>query len=144
MEILQGFSVFLRNICRHQPDIGIPNVEDDWDNELQPRNGLSKMVQKNHAKDTIRKAFIGRLFTKTGGWRVYSFDRLKVKFPSNNVVQIHAAIGIGGSGFGSYLIRAQMKAKKPNSAFVESAIDNDGESKGLSRPVPGFGETIHE
>ena len=93
--------------------------------ELVSRGGLPNFFTKATQGKTVRVAYLGGSITAQEGWRVYSFEWMKERFPKANFVEINASIGGTGSDFGVFRLNDHVLEFKPDLVFVEFAV-NDG------------------
>ena len=93
--------------------------------ELNQRKGVPNFLEKALRGDSIKVAYFGGSITAQNGWRVYSLDWFKQRFPKARFSEINAAIGGTGSDFGAFRIHDQVLKFKPDLVFVEFAV-NDG------------------
>lgn len=99
------------------------------ENELVIRGGLQDFVQKAKSGEDIRIAYLGGSITEARGWRDYSFDFFKERFPHANFRQIKAAIGGTGSEFGAYRLKEHVLQHQPDLVFIEFAVNDNSESE---------------
>jgi hypothetical protein len=92
--------------------------------ELKARGGLPNFFSKIAKGDSIKVAYLGGSITAQDGWRVYSLDWMKQRFPKAGFSEINATIGGTGSDFGVFRLRDQVLKFKPDLVFVEFA-END-------------------
>jgi hypothetical protein len=94
--------------------------------ELRVRGGLPNYFSKIQKGESIRVAYLGGSITAQSGWRVYSLEWMKEKFPQAKFEEIHAAIGGTGSNFGVFRLHEHVLQFKPDLLFVEFAVNDDG------------------
>ncbi|MCG6188601.1 SGNH/GDSL hydrolase family protein [Maribellus maritimus] len=94
--------------------------------ELNARGGLPNYFSKIQKGKSIRVAYLGGSITAQAGWRVYSLEWMKEKFPLAKFEEIHAAIGGTGSNFGVFRLHEHVLRFKPDLLFVEFAVNDDG------------------
>lgn len=98
-------------------------------NTFQARKGLSNFFTKIEKGDTVRVAYLGGSITAQQGWRVYSLEWFRQRFPKAHFVEINAAIGGTGSDFGAFRLKSQVLEMKPDLLFVEFAVNDSGTSE---------------
>jgi len=92
--------------------------------ELKARGGLPNFFSKIAKGDSIKVAYLGGSITAQDGWRVYSLNWMRQRFPKAGFSEINATIGGTGSDFGVFRLRDQVLKFKPDLIFVEFA-END-------------------
>lgn len=103
------------------------------------RNGLPNFFNKALNGDSIKVAYLGGSITAQNGWRIYSLDWFKQRFPKTVFSEINAAIGGTGSDFGVFRLKDHVLKFNPDLIFVEFAV-NDGNtpSKKIIRSIEGI------
>ncbi|OFY01458.1 MAG: hypothetical protein A2W90_10615 [Bacteroidetes bacterium GWF2_42_66] len=96
--------------------------------EFKERDGLPNFFTKAFRGNPITVAYLGGSITAQNGWRVYSLEWFKHRFPQATFAEINAAIGGTGSKFGVFRLQEQILNYKPDLVFVEFAV-NDGSEK---------------
>lgn len=94
--------------------------------ELHVRNGLPNFFNKVQKGESIKVAYLGGSITAQPGWRVYSLDWMKEKFPQAKFEEINAAIGGTGSNFGVFRLHEHVLQFNPDLLFVEFAVNDGG------------------
>jgi hypothetical protein len=92
--------------------------------ELNPRGGLPHFFEKASQGGPLKVAYLGGSITAQNGWRVYSFDWLKERFPKAKFTEVNAAIGGTGSDFGVFRLRDHMLKFNPDLVFIEFAVND--------------------
>jgi len=90
------------------------------------RDGLPNIRLSLQNKDTVRVAYFGGSITAQKGWRIYSQEWLKAKYPQSEIVEIDAAIGGCGSDFGVFRLKEHALRFDPDLVFVEFAVNDGG------------------
>lgn len=107
--------------------------------ELKIRKGLNNFFTKANSADSIRIAYLGGSITAQNGWRVYSLDWFKQRFPKATFTEINAAIGGTGSDFGVFRLKDHVLKFNPDLVFVEFAVNDDGmPSEKVARSMEGI------
>lgn len=136
--------VFIWVICFFGlPYITIGQTKDDSGKkkiqELKIRNGLPNFFAKTLHGDSIKVAYLGGSITAQDGWRVYSFNWFKQRFPKAAFSEINAAIGGTGSDFGVFRLHDQVLRFNPDLVFVEFAVnDSNSPSEKIIRSMEGI------
>ena len=93
------------------------NFTTAWDKtaEFEYPAGYSK-------DDVLNVAFFGGSITAMDGWRVYTTDWIKKKFPNANCY--NASIGGTGSQYGWTRLNKDVISKNPDIVFVEFAVND--------------------
>lgn len=108
-------------------------------NELNIRGGLPIFFAKALKGDSVKVAYLGGSITAQSGWRVYSLNWFKQRFPKANFFEINAAIGGTGSNFGVFRLHEHVLKFKPDLVFVEFAVNDDGASEEkITRSMEGI------
>jgi len=108
-------------------------------NELNIRGGLPNFFAKALKGDSLRVAYLGGSITAQAGWRVYSLNWFKQRFPKAVFTEINAAIGGTGSNFGVFRLHEHVLKFKPDLVFVEFAVNDDGApEKKITRSMEGI------
>ncbi|MDX9881029.1 MAG: SGNH/GDSL hydrolase family protein [Prolixibacteraceae bacterium] len=94
--------------------------------EFYERGGLPNFFEKAMHGDSIKVAYLGGSITAQNGWRVYSLDWFKQRFPKAVFTEINAAIGGTGSDFGVFRLHDHVLKFKPDFVFVEFAVNDGG------------------
>jgi lysophospholipase L1-like esterase len=94
--------------------------------EFYERGGLPSFFEKAIHGDSIKVAYLGGSITAQNGWRVYSLEWFKQRFPKATFTEINAAIGGTGSDFGVFRLRDQVLKFRPDFVFVEFAVNDGG------------------
>lgn len=125
--------------------VASPNNDKGKLYELNGRGGLPNFFAKALKGDSIKVAYLGGSITAQKGWRVYSLDWFKQRFPKAVFTEINAAIGGTGSDFGVFRIKEHVLQYKPDLVFVEFAA-NDGNtpSEKITRSMEGIVRQIWE
>ena len=110
--------------------------------EFTRRTGLPNVLRKIASGGPVRVAYLGGSITEQAGWRVYSLEYLRRRFPDVAFEEIQAAIGGTNSQFGAYRLGKDVLAHRPDLMFVEFAT-NDG-SVDRSRDVEGIVRSFFE
>lgn len=92
--------------------------------EFHMRAGLPNYFAKVFNGEPVNVAYLGGSITAQPGWRVYSLDWMKEKFPEVRFKEINAAIGGTGSDFGVFRLNDHVLAHKPDLVFVEFAVND--------------------
>lgn len=92
--------------------------------ELKVRKGLPNFFSKISHKDTIRIAYFGGSITERDGWRTFSLEWFKKRFPKVEIIEINAAIGGTGSEFGAFRLYNHVLKYNPDLVFVEFAVND--------------------
>lgn len=107
--------------------------------EITLRGGLPNVFEKALHGDSIKVAYLGGSITAQDGWRVYSLEWFKQRFPKSKFTEINAAIGGTGSDFGVFRLRDHVLKFKPDFVFVEFAVNDDGApSEKIVRSMEGI------
>lgn len=128
---------------------GVPRVEwrDEWspDASLGPslqayevtaRKGLGNFYAKCVPGATVRVAFFGGSITEADGWKTFTMENLRRRFPGTKFELIDAALGGTGSDYGVYRLAKDVLPYKPDLMFVEF-LTNDGDANRL-RAIEGY------
>ena len=108
-------------------------------NELNIRGGLPNFFAKALKGDSVKVAYLGGSITAQAGWRVYSMNWFKQRFPKAKFAEINAAIGGTGSSFGVFRLHEHVLKFRPDLVFVEFAVNDDGASEGkITRSMEGI------
>jgi len=94
--------------------------------ELNTRGGLPNFFAKAMRGDPIKVAYLGGSITAQNGWRAYSLEGFKQRFPKAVFTEINAAIGGTGSNFGVFRLQDHVLKFRPDLVFVEFAVNDDG------------------
>jgi len=107
--------------------------------ELSIRGGVPNFFMKGLKGDSVKVAYLGGSITAQNGWRVYSLEWFKHRFPKASFTAINAAIGGTGSTFGVFRLNDQVMKFHPDLVFVEFAV-NDGSapSEKIIRSMEGI------
>lgn len=112
-------------------------------NELNIRGGLPNFFAKAIKGDSVKVAYLGGSITAQAGWRVYSLNWFRQRFPEAKISEINAAIGGTGSNFGVFRLQEHVLKLKPDLVFVEFAVNDDGASEGkITRSMEGIVQQI--
>lgn len=95
-------------------------------NEFKIRNGLPNFFSKAIKGDSIKVAYLGGSITAQNGWRIYSLDWFRQRFPKSKFTEINAAIGGTGSDLGVFRIHEHVLKFNPDLVFIEFAVNDDG------------------
>lgn len=107
--------------------------------ELKERGGLNNFFVKTIRGDSLKVAYLGGSITAQNGWRVYSLDWFKQRFPKATFTEINAAIPGTGSDFGVFRLKDQVLKFNPDLVFVEFAVNDDGmPSEKVARSMEGI------
>ena len=93
--------------------------------ELNLRGGLPHFFEKAARSDSLTVAYLGGSITAQNGWRKYSFDWFKDRFPKVIFSEINAAIGGTGSDFGAFRLHEHVLKFNPDLVFIEFAVNDD-------------------
>lgn len=108
-------------------------------NELNVRVGLPNFFAKALKGDSVKVAYLGGSITAQAGWRVYSLNWFKQRFPKAVFSEINAAIGGTGSNFGVFRLHEHVLKFKPDLVFVEFVVNDDGASEEkITRSMEGI------
>ncbi|MBX2921458.1 MAG: hypothetical protein KF746_04625 [Chitinophagaceae bacterium] len=115
------------------------NEEGNGYRELNARGGLSNFFRKATRGDSVKVAYLGGSITAQNGWRVYSLDWFKQRFPKAAFTEINAAIGGTGSDFGVFRLNDQVLKFDPDLVFVEFAVnDRNTPAEKITRSMEGI------
>lgn len=92
---------------------------------LTERGGLPNFFSKIIHGDSLNIAYLGGSITEQKGWRVYSLEWFKSRFPKAGFSEINAAIGGTGSEFGAFRLYDHVLKYNPDLVFIEFAINDD-------------------
>ncbi len=92
--------------------------------EFEKRGGLPNFLTKVNHSDSIKVAYLGGSITQQPGWRVYSLEWFKKRFPAVAFTEINAAIGGTGSDFGVFRLRDHVLKYNPDLVFIEFAVND--------------------
>lgn len=107
--------------------------------ELKIRDGLPNFFFKALHKDTVKVAYLGGSITAQQGWRVYSLNWFKNRFPDCTFLEINAAIGGTDSYFGAFRVYEQVIKYNPDLIFVEFAVnDSNNPDEKIIRSMEGI------
>ncbi len=107
--------------------------------ELASRDGLPNFYEKVIRGDSIKVAYLGGSITAQAGWRVYSLEWFRQRFPNANFSEINAAIGGTGSDFGVFRLTEHVLKFYPDLVFVEFAVnDSKTSSDKIIRSMEGI------
>lgn len=107
--------------------------------ELIAREGLPNFFAKIQNGDSIRVGYLGGSITAQPGWRVYSLEWMKDRFPQAEFIEINAAIGGTGSDFGVFRLHDHVLKFKPDLVFIEFAVNDGGAaSEKIIRSMEGI------
>lgn len=107
--------------------------------ELKIRGGLPNFFAKALHGDSIKVAYLGGSITEQKGWRVYSLEWFKQRYPKAVFSEINAAIGGTGSNFGVFRVHDQVLNYNPDLVFVEFAVNDNGtRSEKIIRSMEGI------
>ena len=113
--------------------------------ELNIRGGLPNFFEKAIRGDTVKVAYLGGSITAQDGWRVYSLDWFKQRFPNAVFTEINAAIGGTGSDFGVFRLNDQVLKFDPDLVFVEFAVnDKNTPASKITRSMEGIVRQVWE
>lgn len=94
--------------------------------ECRPRGGLPNVIAKARAGGPVRVAYLGGSITAAPGWRVFSLDGLRQRFPKATFSETNAAIGGTGSDLGVFRVGQDVIAHRPDLVFIEFAVNDGG------------------
>lgn len=97
--------------------------------EFKERDGLSNFFVKALRGDSLKVAYLGGSITAQNGWRVYSLDWFRQRFPQAVFAEINAAIGGTGSKFGVFRLPEHVLKYKPDLVLVEFAVNDEREPR---------------
>jgi len=106
--------------------------------EFYERGSLPNFFEKAMRGDSIKVAYLGGSITAQNGWRVYSLDWFKQRFPKATFIEINAAIGGTGSDFGVFRLHDHVLKFKPDLVFVEFAVNDGGPAEKIIRSMEGI------
>lgn len=91
---------------------------------LHIRHGLPKVASRPAA---LRVAYLGGSITAApGGWRSLTTDRLRIRFPDTEIVEIAAGLPGTGSDLGACRLERDVLRHRPDLLFVEFAVNDTG------------------
>lgn len=105
--------------------------------ELIVRRGLPNFFNKTLQFDSIKVAYLGGSITQQDGWRVYSLNWLKKRFPKATFTEINAAIGGTGSDFSVFRLCNYMLMFNPDIVFVEFVVNYSNSPSEKKSPFNG-------
>ncbi|MBX2925692.1 MAG: SGNH/GDSL hydrolase family protein [Chitinophagaceae bacterium] len=107
--------------------------------EFNARGGLPNFFRKAGRGDSVKVAYLGGSITAQEGWRVYSLNWFKQRFPKAAFTEINAAIGGTGSDFGVFRLKDQVLKFDPDLVFVEFAVnDRNTPAEKIARSMEGI------
>lgn len=107
--------------------------------ELHARGGLPNVAARIAATGEVRIAYLGGSITEANGWRNYTREFLRKKYPKARFTEIHAAISGTGSDFGACRLGPDVLEKKPDLLFVEFAVNDGGANpQRIARAMEGI------
>lgn len=89
------------------------------------RGGLPNFYAKLNAGQEVKIVYLGGSITEQNGWRVLSAAELQKQFPKAPISSVNAAISGTGSNLGTFRLRQDALAQKPDLLFVEFAVNDD-------------------
>lgn len=92
--------------------------------ELNMRNGLPHFFEKVLRGDSVKVAYLGGSITAQEGWRVFSLNGFREKYPRAVFSEINAAIGGTASDFGVFRLHDNVLSYGPDLVFVEFAVND--------------------
>ena len=104
--------------------------------EVTTRKGLGNFYAKCVPGATVRVAFFGGSITEADGWKTFTMENLRRRFPETKFELIDAALGGTGSDYGVYRLAKDVLPYRPDLMFVEFLV-NDGDSNRL-RAIEGY------
>lgn len=93
--------------------------------EFHVRGGLPNVQARLAADQEVRVAFLGGSITAADGWRVFTLDGLRARFPRARFTEIYAAVSGTGSEYGAPRLQRDVLRHRPDLLLVEFAV-NDG------------------
>lgn len=107
--------------------------------ELHARGGMPNFFAKALRGDSIKVGYLGGSITAQNGWRVFSLDWFKQRFPKTKFAEINAAIGGTGSDFGVFRVHDHVLKYNPDLVFVEFAVNDGGaDAEKIIRSMEGI------
>ncbi|MDD4193119.1 MAG: hypothetical protein PHI28_17420, partial [Mangrovibacterium sp.] len=73
--------------------------------ELYKRDGLPNFFTKIKNGDPVKVAYLGGSITEQEGWRVYSLEWFRKRYPDAKFSEVNAAIGGTPSEFGAFRLQ---------------------------------------
>lgn len=104
--------------------------------EVTVRKGLGNFYAKCVPGATVRVAFFGGSITEADGWKTFTMENLRKRFPETRFELVDAALGGTGSDYGVYRLAKDVLPHKPDLMFVEF-LTNDGNANRL-RAIEGY------
>ena len=108
--------------------------------EVAPRKGLGRFLEKVRAGREVRVAYLGGSITEQGdnathrgGWRVKTTQWLRETYPQAKIVEIGAGIGGTGSDLGVFRLEEDVLSRRPDLLFVEFACNDGGDRADTNR-----------
>lgn len=118
--------------------ISVVNENGTGYGELNSHEGLPNFFRKATRGDAVRVAYLGGSITAQDGWRVYSLNWFKQRFPQAAFTEINAAIGGTSSDFGVFRLNDQVLKFDPDLVFVEFAVnDSNTPAEKITRSMEG-------
>ncbi|WP_185955194.1 SGNH/GDSL hydrolase family protein [Solitalea koreensis] len=113
--------------------------------EFSVRNGLPNFFSKAMLGDSVKVAYLGGSITKQEGWRVYSRNWFKERFPQAKFSEVNAAINGTGSDFGAFRLKEHVLKYKPDLVFIEFAVnDSKTDSTKIIRSIESIVRQIRQ
>ncbi|MGV8138256.1 MAG: SGNH/GDSL hydrolase family protein [Mangrovibacterium sp.] len=107
--------------------------------ELYKRDGLPNFFTKIRNGDPVKVAYLGGSITEQEGWRVYSLEWFRKRYPDAKFSEVNAAIGGTPSEFGAFRLQDHALAFHPDLIFVEFAVnDKDAGEEKVIRSMEGI------
>ena len=93
---------------------------------LNARNGCPVFFAKLKEKQPVSIVYFGGSITNHPGYRVFSEDWLKVRYPDSKITAVNAGIGGTGSDLGVFRMDQDVLEYNPDLVFVEFAVNDAG------------------
>jgi len=107
--------------------------------ELYKRDGLPNFFTKIKNGDPVKVAYLGGSITEQEGWRVYSLEWFRKRYPDAKFSEVNAAIGGTPSEFGAFRLQDHVLTFHPDLIFVEFAVnDKDAGEEKVIRSMEGI------
>ena len=107
---------------------------------LIKRNGLPDFFKKINDHKPVTVAYLSGSITEApNGWRDFTQQWLKEKYPAANFKEVMAAIGGTGSDFGAYRLQEHVLKHNPDLVFIEFAVnDHDRKFEDIQSSIEGI------
>lgn len=87
---------------------------------------------------SLAVGYFGGSITEAEGWRVYTTNYFRRRYPDATIREINAAIGGTGSELGAYRCRRDLLAFHPDLVFIEFAVNDTPPTSRTARAMEGI------